>query len=107
MMDIETFQRSLSQAAPPAKLGLALEALWWAGKGDWERAHGCAQLQEGEPGCDWVHAHLHRQEGDLANARYWYRRAGRPVPDIALPAEWMAIATQLLTAPAALRRRLP
>ncbi len=96
MMTIEAFQQSLSAAEPPDGLSLALQALWWAGKGDWNRAHACAQQQEGDPGCDWVHAHLHRQEGDLGNARYWYRRATRPVPAISLQDEWAAIAAHLL-----------
>ncbi len=94
MPDIEAFRRSLSDAAPPAHLDIALQALWWAGKGD--RAHGCAQQQEGNVRCDQVHAYLHRQEGDLPNARYWYRRAGRPVPTASLEEEWSAIAARLL-----------
>ena len=97
MMTTEAFQRSLSDAAPPENLGLALEALWWAGKGDWDRAHGCAQQQEGDPRCDWVHVHLHRQEGDLSNARYWYRRANQPFPDSSLKEEWSAVVGQLLS----------
>jgi hypothetical protein len=75
---------------------LALQALWWAGKGDWERAHQCAQQQEGDPACDWVHAYLHRVEGDLGNAGYWYRRAGKPAATGPLAAEWDAIAATLL-----------
>ncbi len=95
-MTIEEFRRSLAEAAPPAKLELALQALWWSGNDDWERAHGCVQQREGEPDCDWVHAHLHRVEGDLSNAGYWYRRAGRPVTTLPHQEEWTAIATQLL-----------
>ena len=95
MTTIDTFRRSLSEAAPPAGMGPPLQALWWAGKGDWVQAHGCVQQHEGDPGCDLVHAHLHRQEGDLANARYWYQRAGRPLPAIPLPEEWTMIVTEL------------
>jgi hypothetical protein len=102
MTAIDTFEGSLSQAAPPAGLDLALEALWWSGKGDWERAHYCVQQAEGTPRCDHVHAFLHRQEGDLGNAAYWYRRAGQPVATGPLPAEWKAIVVRLLAdAPAA------
>ena len=96
MMLIEAFRRTLAAEAPPGGLDLALQALWWAGKGDWDRAHGCAQEREGDPACDWVHAYLHRVEGDRANAGYWYRRAGRPVAATSLEDEWNAIATALL-----------
>lgn len=97
MMTVEIFQQRLSDAAPPENADLALQALWWAGKGDWERAHGCAQQAEGNPDGDLVHAHLHRQEGDVANARYWYCRAGRPLPEVSLEEEWTAITAQLLS----------
>ena len=96
MTDIDQFRASLSDSAPPAGTDLALQALWWAGKGEWHRAHSCAQQGEGEPACDLVHAHLHRQEGDLANARYWYGRAGREVASSPLPEEWDVIAADLL-----------
>jgi hypothetical protein len=94
-MTPEAFEHSLTAAGPPAGAGLALEALWWAGKGDWDRAHGCAQ-QGGDADCDLVHAYLHRLEGDTANAGYWYRRAGRSMPSTSLKSEWMAIAEHLL-----------
>ncbi|MFI5012064.1 MAG: hypothetical protein ACHQAY_06925 [Hyphomicrobiales bacterium] len=74
-----------------------MQALWWVGKGEWDRAHGCVQQREGEPECDLVHAHLHRLEGDLANAGHWYRRAGKPVATTSSEEEWAAIATQLLS----------
>jgi hypothetical protein len=93
---IETFERSLSQAAPPVALDLALQALWWAGKGDWDQAHQCVQRDEGNPRCDHVHAFLHRQEGDLGNAQYWYRRAQERLPTDSLAAEWKAISASLL-----------
>ncbi len=67
-----------SGSAPPEDYSLPLQALWWDAKGDWTRAHECAQACETPEG-DWVHAYLHRVEGDLANAGYWYRRAKRPV----------------------------
>ena len=95
-MDIEAFRSSLAQESPPDGLGLALQALWWAGKPDWERAHGTAQQDEGNPACDWVHAYLHRIEGDESNARYWYRRARQPWPSEAPAREWAAIAGALL-----------
>lgn len=89
--------KDMSKPEPPAGMGPALQALWWAGKGDWGRAHQCVQEHEGEPSCDLVHAYLHRQEGDAGNARYWYRSAGRPVPTMSLPEEWDAIAAEFLS----------
>lgn len=96
MTTIEAFRSSASAAAPPADLGPALEALWWLKRGDWDRAHKCVQGHEGEADCDWVHAHLHRQEGDLSNAQYWYRRAAKPVSGVSLQDEWSEIATAML-----------
>ena len=96
MTTIDAFRESTSATAPPAGLGLALQALWWVRHGDWDRAHECVQQCEGHEDCDWVHAHLHRQEGDMANAGGWYRRAGRPVSDVPLQDEWMLIATEVL-----------
>jgi hypothetical protein len=97
MMTFESFRESLTSEAPPVSAEIAVQALWWAGKGDWNRAHACAQQREGDLACDLVHAHLHRQEGDLANAGYWYRRVGQPVSQLPLQDEWEAIARQLLT----------
>lgn len=97
MMTFETFHHSLSGTAPPAGLDLALQGLWWAGKGDWDRGHGCVQQREGDPACDWVHAHLHRVEGDPGNAGYWYRRAGQPAATLSHQEEWTAVATRLLS----------
>ncbi len=97
MQTVEQFRTSLAEDAPPADADLALQAIWWAGKGEWDRAHGCAQQREGNADCDLVHAHLHRVEGDLANAGYWYRRAGAAVAHGPLDAEWTAIAARLLS----------
>jgi hypothetical protein len=93
---IDVFERSLAEASPPDGYDLALQALWWAGKGDWNRAHGCVQQDEGNPRCDHVHAYLHREEGDLANARYWYRRAGQHEGTGPLPDEWKTILGRML-----------
>jgi hypothetical protein len=94
-MDLIRFRASLDQSAPPVDLPLALQAMWWDGKGNWEKAHACAQAQE-DPWGDWVHAYLHRKEGDLGNAGYWYRRAARPMPEITLNAEWAEIVAALV-----------
>ena len=96
MTTIEEFRASLADHSPPAMLDCALQALWWEAKGDWERAHGCVQKQEGTARGDWVHAHLHRVEGDDGNAGYWYRRAGQAVPTISVEDEWRAMTAQLL-----------
>ncbi|SNT41981.1 hypothetical protein SAMN05421770_11313 [Granulicella rosea] len=73
----------------------ALRALWLAGRGDWGPAHEIAQADDSREGA-WVHAYLHRMEGDAANAGYWYRRAGRPAQTGNLHAEWEAIVEELL-----------
>jgi hypothetical protein len=92
------FKRSLPKPKPPAGLASALRALWWAGKNDWTRAHDIVMAHEGDPDCAWVHAHLHRVEGDLPNAGWWYKQAGKPVASRPLPAEWASITNALLSA---------
>ncbi len=94
-MDVSAFKSSLAEAAPPAGLSPALAGLWWDAKGDWDRAHECAQERDDAAGTA-VHAYLHRKEGDLSNAGYWYRRAGRPVAQGTLTEEWEALAGELL-----------
>ena len=96
MSSIEHYTASLSDEAPPPDADLALQALWWAGKRDWDRAHGCVQQCEGTKRCDWVHAHLHRVEGDMENAGYWYSRAGQPVSTVSIEDEWAGIAAALI-----------
>jgi hypothetical protein len=94
-MNLADFRQSLAAPAPPADLSSALQALWHDAKGDFDRAHDLAQRDDGGPG-DWVHAYLHRKEGDAGNAAYWYRRAGKPICRETLEAEWEAIARALL-----------
>jgi hypothetical protein len=93
-MTLEDFRRSLAETAPPVGLTPALFGLWWE-KGDWARAHEFAQQDEGPEG-SWVHAYLHRKEGDQGNAAYWYRRAAKPVCREALDSEWLSITLALL-----------
>jgi hypothetical protein len=94
-MDLAAFRASLEAPAPPPGLSLALQALWQDGRGDFDAAHELAQRDEGGEG-DWVHAYLHRKEGDDSNAAYWYRRARRPVGRDSLQVEWETIVTALL-----------
>ena len=94
-MDLPAFRASLTAATPPLDLSPALQALWWDAKGDWERAHDCAQNDEGGAG-DWAHGYLHRKEGDAGNAAYWYRRARLPMATGPLEDEWETIARRLL-----------
>jgi hypothetical protein len=94
-MTFNQFKTSLFKNAAPAGLGPALTALWADGRGDWDGAHDIVQQDEGID-ASWVHAYLHRKEGDLANAGYWYRRAGKPPGSGSLESEWRDIATTLL-----------
>jgi len=93
-MDLAEFERTLAADAPPAGLSPALLGCWHALRGAWERAHDA--VQPDGPECAWVHAALHREEGDLPNARYWYRLAGRPEASGDPAAEYRAIAAELL-----------
>jgi len=92
---LDDFRKSRTATEPPAGLTHALAGLWWDAKGDWTRAHESAQQDEGKDG-SWVHAYLHRKEGDQGNAAYWYRRAGKPVCGEPLDAEWLSIVRDLL-----------
>jgi hypothetical protein len=92
------FRASLSGAAPAPGLGAPLAGLWWAAKGQWDEAHGIVQ-DESSADAAWVHAYLHRVEGDLGNAGYWYRQAGKPVATDSLESEWERIVATLLLQP--------
>ena len=94
-MNAAAFIASLDGAAPAPHLSAPLAGLWWAAKGDWDRAHKIVQDEQGRDAA-WVHAYLHRVEGDLSNAGYWYRRSKRPPATGSLDAEWTAIAEALL-----------
>jgi hypothetical protein len=94
VVNMADLKASLSDAAPAAGLAPPLAALWWAAKGDWDAAHKIVQ-DESSKDAAWVHAYLHRVEGDLSNAGYWYRQAGQPVAKDALEAEWERIVSAL------------
>ena len=96
MKTIDAFRKSLASDAPPEPLSPALQALWWLGKGNWEQAHKVCQGHEDKNDVNWVHAHLHRQEGDLRNAGGWYSRAGKEMHAGSLQEEWDLLAAEFL-----------
>lgn len=103
-IDITAFENALASDVPPAGLEPPLLALWHGLKGAWDEAHAIVQAGEGDPACDWVHAWLHRIEGDHANAAYWYRRAGRSPGKGSFESEGRSIAASLLAGRSAGRR---
>jgi hypothetical protein len=94
VVSMADFKASLSDTAPAPQLSAPLAALWWAANGKWDEAHKLVQDEAGEDSA-WVHAYLHRLEGDLGNAGYWYRQAGKPVAAGSLETEWNAIVSAL------------
>ncbi len=96
MLTLADFRASLTAGDPPPP-DAPLRALWLDARGDWDGAHKCVDVREDKDSM-WVHAYLHRKEGDLSNARYWYARAGRPPRSAPLDQEWAEIATALLAA---------
>ncbi len=94
-MDFTDFFATLREETPPLRLSPALQALWHDAHGNWDAAH---SLVDGAPDSDsaWVHAYLHRKEGDATNAAYWYGKANKEVCETSLPQEWRAIASALL-----------
>lgn len=86
-MNIELFKETFALDIPDPQLTTILKSLWYDAKGDWKRAH---DLVDQMPGLDaaWVHAYLHRKEGDIWNADYWYARAKKTRPSYSLEEEW-------------------
>jgi hypothetical protein len=99
-MDLNGFRESLAGTEPPEDLAPPLLALWVEGRGggDWDRAHRIVQA-ENDRDSAWVHAYLHRREGDAGNARFWYSRAGRQPASGSLEGEWDFLVDSLLHAP--------
>jgi hypothetical protein len=93
-MTFDEFKATVAAAGPPA-VAAPLRALWHDARGDWDRAHAAAQDIDDATGA-WIHAYLHRKEGDLGNAAYWYQRAHQPVATGSLEEEWRRIVTALL-----------
>ena len=96
MRSIGEFRESLNSDQPPEGLTEVLQALWWDGKGDWKKAHETAQDVSNADGA-WVHAYLHRKEGDEGNAGYWYSRAGKSKAAQSLNQEWEQIVSAFLS----------
>lgn len=94
-MDFSSFKESLSGVQPPQDASVYLKALWYDAKGDWSLAHQLIQEIE-DKNSAWIHAYLHRKEGDISNADYWYSRAGKRRPAISLEKEWEQIVTELI-----------
>jgi hypothetical protein len=94
-MKFEEFQKSLDASSPPGDLSGHLQSLWYDAKGEWNRSHDIIQNIEDKT-ASWIHAYLHRKEGDIGNADYWYRRADKKRPNVALKEEWEAIVKALL-----------
>jgi hypothetical protein len=94
-MTYDQFKESLSSDSPPGNISDYLKALWFDAKDDWEKAHIIIQDIE-DNNASWIHAYLHRKEGDTGNADYWYRRAGKKRPAIILQEEWENIVRVLI-----------
>jgi hypothetical protein len=95
-MNIEEFKKSIDSNKPPENYSEPLKALWYDGKGDWKMAHQYAQKDEGNLIYDRIHAYLHRKEGDIFNAKWWYNRIKVPFPSIGLRDEWEILVSQYL-----------
>ncbi len=95
MRKMEDFKASLKDDVPPINLSPHLKALWYDARGDWENSHNIIQ-HISDNNASWIHAYLHRKEGDIWNANYWYTRAGRTMPSISTEEEWEIITSALL-----------
>ncbi len=89
------FQSINSSSSPPANSSVYLQAMWYDAKGQWETAHALVDHLTDTTAC-WVHAYLHRKEGDIGNADYWYRRAGKTRSSFSLQEEWTMLVQALL-----------
>ncbi|UCS91791.1 hypothetical protein KZP23_13710 [Echinicola marina] len=94
-MTLSDFKKSLANNQPPTGLSIQLQSLWFDGKGDWEQAHDLVNDLMDEDAA-YVHAYLHRKEGDQWNASYWYRNAGKAKPSVSLEEEWEQLVKHFL-----------
>lgn len=93
-MNVSSFKESLSGNEPPQNVSVYLKALWYDAKGDWDRSHKLIQDIDDNT-ASWIHAYLHRKEGDTGNAGYWYNRAGKNISTLSLEKEWEEIVNAL------------
>ena len=94
-MTFDQFQESLSQSHPPPGISRHLESLWYDAKKDWEQSHNIIQ-DINDSKASWIHAYLHRKEGDIWNADYWYNKAGKKRPPVTLDTEWEEIVRNMI-----------
>jgi hypothetical protein len=94
-MNLSLFKESLSGNQPPANTNVYLQALWFDAKGNWDKAHTLIQ-DVPDKNASWIHAYLHRKEGDIWNADYWYSKAGKKRPSFSLDEEWEELVNALL-----------
>ena len=94
-MTLDDFKASLKNDTPPEGISPLLLALWYDGRNDWTGSHNIAQDIHSSDG-SWIHAYLHRKEGDPGNAAYWYRKAGKPIPTVSLENEWENLVKTLI-----------
>ena|SRR5687768_3313655 len=94
-MNFDQFKESLSLASPPSEVSIHLKALWYDAKGDWQQSHDIIQ-DIVDTNAAWIHAYLHRKEGDIWNADYWYSKAGKKRPNVSLQQEWQMISNELI-----------
>lgn len=94
-MNLSSFKESLLNSEPPQNTSVYLQALWYDAKGEWDKAHTLIQDVD-DRNASWIHAYLHRKEGDTGNADYWYRGAGKKRPSVSMQEEWETIVTVLL-----------
>lgn len=97
-MTLQDFENTLQQSSPPAGTSVLLQALWFDARGEWEQAHQLAQDVNTMAG-SWIHAYLHRKEGDRSNAQYWYHRANKKMPAYSLEQEWKELVIAFLSHP--------
>ena len=93
-MNLDDFKKSIDNEGPPSDISETLKSLWWDKKGNWDSAHSIAQEIRTAQGSA-VHAYLHRKEGVIWNADYWYSRAGKVRPDIPLDQEWWQLVEEM------------
>ncbi len=94
-MNLSVFKETLSGSEPPQNCSVYLKTLWYDAKGEWDKAHKLIQDFE-DRNASWIHAYLHRKEGDTGNADYWYSCAGKKRPSVSLEKEWEEIVTALI-----------